>query len=112
MRRLDRPGLVVSIRFGAVGFVSQLAARDRPVSALVVDLLIGRLRQPVLDGTDLIGNYDFILEFSGNPHPGPDDSEPDLLTAVQEQLGLKLESRKLSLDILVIDHADQTPTDN
>jgi uncharacterized protein (TIGR03435 family) len=109
--RLDRPGLVVSVRFGQVGFVSQIAARDRPISA-IVDMLIKRLNQPVLDGTDLTGNYDFVLEFDGSPHPGPDDSGPDLMTAIQEQLGLKLESRKLSLDMLVIEHADHTPIDN
>jgi len=108
--RLDRPGLVMSFRFGDTGIIAQIAARDRPLSALI-DLLIRTLKQPVLDGTDLTGDYDFTLEFSGNPHSAPGDAETDLAFALQEQLGLKLESRKLTLDMLVVDHADQTPTE-
>ena len=42
----------------------------------------------------------------------PEDAEPNLVTALPEQLGLRLEPKKVQVDILVIDHADKTPTDN
>lgn len=40
------------------------------------------------------------------------DSAPTLFTAVQEQLGLKLDPKKAPLDMLVIDHMEKTPTEN
>jgi uncharacterized protein (TIGR03435 family) len=43
---------------------------------------------------------------------GPADSGPNLVTAVQEQLGLKLESKKGPLDLIVIDHMEKVPTEN
>jgi uncharacterized protein (TIGR03435 family) len=45
--------------------------------------------------------------------PEPDtDSGPTLLAAVQQQLGLKLESKKDQVDVLVVDHAEKVPTRN
>jgi uncharacterized protein (TIGR03435 family) len=76
------------------------------------------LDRPVVDQTGLSGRFDFSLRFT------PDDSQytnfpaarptlpddpnapPDLFTAIQEQLGLMLESKKAPVDVLVIDHAD------
>jgi uncharacterized protein (TIGR03435 family) len=43
---------------------------------------------------------------------GADESGPDILTAVREQLGLKLESKKMPVDMLIIDRADKVPTEN
>ena len=40
------------------------------------------------------------------------DSGPDLLTAVQEQLGLRLERKKGLVEVLVVDHAEKVPTEN
>jgi uncharacterized protein (TIGR03435 family) len=49
----------------------------------------------------------------GGAFGAPDgDTGPGLFTAVQEQLGLKLEARKAPLDLLVIDHLEKLPTDN
>jgi len=76
----------------------------------------------VVDKTGLTGNYDFHLDYSGGPgaggalQPPPLDAQaasgPDLFTALEKQLGLKLEKTKVPLDVMVIDHADKTPTDN
>jgi uncharacterized protein (TIGR03435 family) len=63
------------------------------------------LDREVLDETGLTGTYDFKLEWAANPLP--DSNEPGLFTAVQEQLGLKLESQKAPIGILVIDHAEK-----
>ena len=82
-----------------------------------------RVNRPVQDRTALAGVFDLDLEFSAdqlhqpgppgaNANPGPaDPSAPSLFTALQEQLGLKLESTRGPVEILVIDHVEQ-PTDN
>jgi uncharacterized protein (TIGR03435 family) len=47
-----------------------------------------------------------------DPAPAGDDSPPSIFTALQEQLGLKLEARKGPVDLLVIDHVEKTPSKN
>ena len=72
----------------------------------------------VVDMTGLHGVFDFTLEWDpsstslspGDP-PAKTDA-PSIFTALEEQLGLKLEPRKLPVEILVIDHIEKTPTDN
>jgi uncharacterized protein (TIGR03435 family) len=67
------------------------------------------LQGTVQDQTGLPGRYDFTLQYtyqSSDP-----DSYPTLTTAIQEQLGLKLERTRGSVDVLVIDHAD-LPSEN
>jgi uncharacterized protein (TIGR03435 family) len=68
--------------------------------------------RPVVDRTSLTGKYDFTLEWS-NPLAGgnADSTAASIFTAVQEQLGLKLEPRRAPIDVLVIDHAE-LPSEN
>jgi uncharacterized protein (TIGR03435 family) len=50
-----------------------------------------------------------------NAAPGVDDAghpAPNLFTALEKQLGLKLEKSKTQLDVVVVDHMDKTPTEN
>jgi uncharacterized protein (TIGR03435 family) len=64
------------------------------------------LMQPVVDRTGLTGNYDVRVDFA--PMQGPaDDTAPSLFTAIQEQLGLKLESTKGPVEVVVIDSAEK-----
>ena len=87
-------------------------------------LLSQQLGRTVLDRTGLTGNYDFSLQWTpdeGQPSafkepvggqgpgnaPPPDASGLSIFTAIQEQLGLKLESQKGPVEILVIDHAEK-----
>jgi uncharacterized protein (TIGR03435 family) len=74
------------------------------------------LDRPVLDQTGIVGRYDFTLtwaplgtEFGGNlPAPQPVDNPPaNLFTAIQEQIGLKLEAVKAPADVMVIDKAEK-----
>ena len=74
--------------------------------------LINSLAQPINDATDLRGTYDFSLKWIIHGSLKKDDDGPDIFQAVQAQLGLKLESTKLPVDVLVIDHIDKTPSDN
>jgi uncharacterized protein (TIGR03435 family) len=63
----------------------------------------------VVDKTGLTGKYDFSLEWAF-PN-ATDSSAPSITTAIQEQLGLKLESTKAPVEVLVIDHIER-PTEN
>jgi uncharacterized protein (TIGR03435 family) len=88
-------------------------AGGMPVGAMaaVIQQTVGR---PVVDHTGLNGRFDFDLQFSGTgPLTTADraDAPVSVFTALQEQLGLKLESRKEIVDVLVIDQVER-PTPN
>ena len=93
------------------GFVK---LEDMPLSALA-DQLGYTLDHPVIDKTGLTGKYDLSLKWRPDNQPpsdnGSGDELPGLFTAVQEQLGLKLESSKGPVPTLVIDHIEM-PTEN
>jgi uncharacterized protein (TIGR03435 family) len=84
-----------------------IAMRD---FAAYLSLVAGR---NVIDATGLPNRYEFTLRFSAQPSPGGTngDDAPSLFTAVEEQLGLKLEPSRAPLQTLVIDHIER-PTDN
>jgi uncharacterized protein (TIGR03435 family) len=63
----------------------------------------------VVDKTGLAGTYDFNLNWS--PSTDSDGTGPSISTAIQEQLGLKLESTKGPVEVLVIDHIEK-PSQN
>jgi uncharacterized protein (TIGR03435 family) len=65
----------------------------------------------VVDKTNLAERYDLKLQWASDDAPATDNSAPSLFTAVQEQLGLKLEPAKEAAPVLVIDHVD-LPTAN
>jgi bla regulator protein BlaR1 len=90
----------------------------------VAHLLTQQTGRTVVDNTRLKGNYDFTLHWTpdqsgptlNGPGGGPDsstssESGPSIFTAIQEQLGLKLESQKGPVEILVIDHVEK-PSEN
>jgi len=119
---------------------ARVTASRQSMSGLA-EILSSQLDFPVVDMTGLTGKYDFTLYFSPEglagmrlpaglqhppnaPPPGeggggmaaastPDgQSSPNLFSAVQEQLGLKLEQRKGPVDLLVIDHLEKAPIEN
>lgn len=70
--------------------------------------------RPVFDRTGLTGEFDVDLTFlpqAGGPAPGDPGDVPFIFTAIQEQLGLKLESTKTPIEVLVID-AIERPSEN
>jgi len=74
----------------------------------LLDYVAGRV---VVDQTGLAGRYEFTLRFTPpGTQPGPDGA-PDFFTAIQEQLGLRLEARRAPVDTFVIDHIER-PTEN
>ena len=74
-------------------------------------LLALQLSQTVQDQTGLKGVFDFNLEWSLDS-ARPDDRVFTILTTVEEKLGLKLRPQKVSVDVLVVDHAERVPTEN
>jgi bla regulator protein blaR1 len=109
-------------RIGITGN-GQVTATGVPVS-LLAEILSHQLGREVVDHTGLKGNYDFKLQWTpdenqplSGPDGGPtqtpanaappDSSGPSLPTALQEQLGLRLESQKAPVDVFVIDHVEE-----
>jgi uncharacterized protein (TIGR03435 family) len=77
--------------------------------------LAGFLGVPILDRTGLAGNYEIRLRaMIGAQAAASDaaDAPPEVFTAIQDQLGLRLVPRKDLVDVLVVDHIEKTPTDN
>ena len=99
----------------------RMNAGGMPMSQLAQSLspLVGRI---VLDKTELTGNYDFEMTYASeglaglppllNGGPPPvDPNAPTLFTALQEQLGLKLDSQRGAVDVVVIDSVEQPTAD-
>jgi uncharacterized protein (TIGR03435 family) len=103
----------------------------------LVRQLVQRLGSPVIDATDLEGEYDYDLSFAPEPrpvngsntmvmfppgavaaapqqgNPADPDGQPTLRTALQQQLGLKLEAVKsVPTEVVVLDKANREPTVN
>ncbi len=76
----------------------------------LADFLSNRVDRPVVDQSGISDAYDFTLEWS--PDQNAEDAGPSIFTALNEQLGLRLEPRKLPVSILVVDSISKTPTEN
>jgi uncharacterized protein (TIGR03435 family) len=74
--------------------------------ATLASILTFDLKRPVKDETGLPGEFAFTLEWS--PGLGEPDDQPSLFAAVQEQLGLRLESTKAPIEVFVIDHVEKS----
>jgi uncharacterized protein (TIGR03435 family) len=99
--RNEKPGISMNAsasQLNAVGIRQSLPK----IVAWLTDI-VGR---PVFDTTELIGEYDFALRFD----PGADLST-DMFSSLQD-LGLKLEPRKISIEMVVVDSALRIPTEN
>jgi len=75
----------------------------------IANMLIGQAGRIVVDRTGLSGNWQFVLTFA--PEGTTESNAPSFFTALQEQLGLKLESTKGPVDVLVIDHVERPTPD-
>jgi uncharacterized protein (TIGR03435 family) len=108
----------------ASGAVMRLEAKGATMESLV-NTLTSILGQPVVDKTGLTARYDLVLEYSledavgfrpsadaaqlaSTPAPEPSVS----IYGTIQQYGLKLEARKLPLDVIVVDSAERTPVQN
>ena len=136
--KFDKNGAQEMNGFGAIVTIFPDGRARMVVKGLTLPDLATRLantvRHPVIDMTGLTGRYDgaleFVLDLSGiqlpppppgaaGPAPataGPTDGASDpgssVAAAVEKQLGLKLTRAKAQLDVIVVDHAEKTPTQN
>lgn len=86
---------------------------NRMPMSLVVTVLSRYMHALVVDQTGLAGDFEVRLVWTPDDRPTPwDDRGPSVFTAVQEQLGLKLVSRKGPMEVLIVDRAEKTPTEN
>jgi uncharacterized protein (TIGR03435 family) len=122
---LDGVAHAGTMRMGRGQLTAQAISTDT-----LVHLLSQQLGRTVVDKTGLTGKYDFTLQWTpdesqggalrapegGGPSPAdgaapPESSGPSIFTALQEQLGLKLESQKGTVETIVIDHVEK-PSEN
>lgn len=103
----------------AITKISGNKTRYRNMSISLFANVLAGADDTIVDQTGLNGSYDFTLEYyRGGPvgsgvleGRAPDPNGPSLQTVLREQLGLKLESRKGPVDMLVVDHIER-PTGN
>ena len=101
-----------------------LNVRNAPFDSVANALQGNLLDKPVVNQTGLTGKYDFAVKFTpdqsqlANLGPVPPgaaatdpDAPPDIFTAFQQQLGLKLQSTKTAVDVMVIEKIEK-PSDN
>jgi uncharacterized protein (TIGR03435 family) len=111
------------LRMGTRG-VARVNFQGATMGALAAQLQLRVLDRPVIDQTGLEGRYDFTLDWRPDEFQFPafspaqraavqanNDALPDLFTAFQEQLGLKLEATKAPAPVLVIDKISK-PSEN
>jgi uncharacterized protein (TIGR03435 family) len=133
---MGRNGVIMMTIYGSGGLRTRMVCKGQPVSALLATLS-SQMGRPVVDATNLKGKYDITLDYAPDglngsrimmpppppQHDGgdgggppmasaPDAGGPTIFTALQEQLGLKLEQRKGPVDLLVIDRVEKVPTEN
>jgi uncharacterized protein (TIGR03435 family) len=100
---------------GAKGGVKMTVQNGTMTNFAIFGLQGAVVDRPVVDRTGLTDRYDFAIrwmpddsQFGGHLQlPAVQDPLPNLFTAMQEQLGLKLEPMKTPVDVLVIDHAEK-----
>lgn len=113
---------VTGVSLPGLGFrgLGSMIARNATIGDMANLLQSMVLDRPVVDQTGLTDRFDITLNWApdetqfrvrGDPPPLPPaadaDTRPDLFKAVQEQLGLKLESTKAQTDVLVLDHVEK-----
>jgi uncharacterized protein (TIGR03435 family) len=75
----------------------------------LLEVIIGQLDAPVIDDTTLSGPFDFDVRWSNDVAPAGD--LPSIYTALQEQLGLKLEKRRVPVEMFVVDRFERPTPD-
>jgi uncharacterized protein (TIGR03435 family) len=117
--KLDEDNAARGVRFGGIGRVAGVMASMPQLVVMLSDIKLNGsaiLDRPVLDRTGLTGVYDFKLEWSGEEQSADrttstNPAGPSIFTAMQEQLGLRLESTRAAVEFFAIEQAGR-PTEN
>lgn len=111
----DQPYLISTVYSDKI----VMPAKNASMADFVSVLQRAVLDRPVVDKTGLAGRYDFDLEwapdesqFNGEvPSASSDTPEPPFFTAIQQQLGLRLEATRGPVDAIIVDHAERPSAD-
>jgi uncharacterized protein (TIGR03435 family) len=88
-----------------------LETRSATMAGLA-DKLSQQSERPVLDKTALGGSYEFTLDWTPDELQSDGQTGASLFTAIEEQLGLKLDARKEPMEVVVVDYAEKIPSEN
>jgi uncharacterized protein (TIGR03435 family) len=87
--------------------------------AQLISFLSRELQLPIVDQTGLNGRYDYFMDINAyvtdemrNPNGPPLEAPSLIANALRAQLGLKVEAKKMPLEVLVVDKMEKAPTDN
>jgi uncharacterized protein (TIGR03435 family) len=105
------PGYKGRVLQGTGNGAARVSARMQSLADIVImcQTWTGR---PIVDKTGLTGIYDFDLDFAPRSAPDSHDAALPFEFALTQQLGLKLDPKKVPSDVIVIDHLEKRPTEN
>ena len=118
------PGTKGRLRVGLGGGRQRISARLQSMTD-IVQMCESMMGKPVINETGLTGVYDFYIDFAplgrggsagdsaaSTPLGGADEPAALFEVAIESALGLKLQLKKLAVEVTVIDHIEKTPTEN
>jgi uncharacterized protein (TIGR03435 family) len=117
------PNAFPGIGFGREPGVISLSGRNTGLNGVANGLQSNILDKPVVDQTGLTGRYDFQLRFTPDPNQAANfgvleapkaadlNAPPDIFTAFEQQLGLKLQATRALVDVMVIDKIERPSPD-
>jgi uncharacterized protein (TIGR03435 family) len=120
LTKSESSGPLISFSFETAAGGIALPVKNATMAEFASVMQTGVLDRPVVDQTGIEGRYDFVLkwapddsQFGGHPPAASqaDSLLPSLFTAIQEEVGLKLDAVKVPVDVLVIDHVEK-PSEN
>jgi uncharacterized protein (TIGR03435 family) len=95
------------------------ATIERATVSRLAEMLSEPLQSPVIDETGLTGRYDFKIDLTSfmanldHDHPmGINDAISLIIQAAQQQLGIKIDQKKMPVEMLMVDHAEKLPVEN
>jgi uncharacterized protein (TIGR03435 family) len=123
--KLDKDGFPELARPGMIGMDGRIRLYETKMTMeQLATVCTGQLGKPVSDATGLAGQYEIRLywvsdtgaaQSAGRNGAAPSASDldgPTLIQALQNQLGLRLESKRGPVEFLVVDHMEKLPTEN
>jgi uncharacterized protein (TIGR03435 family) len=93
---------------------SRQITAERVSMTVLAQTLARVVEHPVIDQTGLGGVFSLKLQYTPDnaKSDGPDAAGPSIYAALQEQLGLKLQTQKLPVEVIVVDYVERVPTEN
>jgi uncharacterized protein (TIGR03435 family) len=129
----ELPAYLLTVAKGGIKFHESQTADGEPVvnpdkasmtvdvkgvsATMFIEMLSNILHAPVINQTGLEGRYDVKINVAkyipdGSGKEGSFDPVSTILLGLQGELGLKVESKKLPIDLLIVDHAEKVPVEN